>query len=1102
MMFIHNIGSVAKYESIILIRSWFFKIFTVLAILFLGSFDAAIIFDNGTWVAKALPANIPYVNLLLLNVGQAIIAIFLSSEFLKRDKKLDTSEVFYVRPLSNAEYVIGKIWGNLRVFLILNVIVLAVALLFSLMGGLEIDWSAYLIYFLLISIPTLIFIIGLSTILMLVFKNQALTFIILLGYIGLTVFYITNKFYYLFDYMAYSLPLVRSTIVGFTNWDVVLNHRAIYLFAGLAFLCFTIVMFGRLPNSRRSGYPWLALGCVLLLVSVGCGYSHVNRFIAGNQDRRAFIDLNNQYVDAPKMIVDAYDIEVEQQANSFSSIAKMKGRALSASEVFTFCLNPALDIKRVESNGQELRFDRDRQILQVHFGREVAPGDTVSFQVAYSGRIDERFCYLDIEDKILEEQHTDFLLNFDKRYSFIESNFLLLTPEIYWYPRPGTSYSDKSSDWQQNYFSRFDLSVKPLNGLTALSQGTSSRSDGLYRFSADHPSPSLSLVIGDYQQIDIAVDSVLYSAFYIKGHDYFIAPFDSIRDTIPGLIRDIRENMERTYKLSYPFDRFSIVEVPAQFTSYTHAWSQAEEKVQPEMVLFPEKGYEFYQMNIEQRKKSQQNWARRRGQELSDNDAAIAVFNEIMNGIFLRSDGGYNFASAGRGNYEITARPNPYFQFPQLFNFRYNIFSPDWPIANRMIELYLLNRLGNEGWERSENGLSNNEKANLLMEDHSFKELLGDPENHVILNNIIGMRGYALFADAESKIGTLAFRDTIYAVLDRNTFSNIQFEHLLDTLGMISGADIVSNIIAWNHPTPLPFYVISQPEATRYDDRGKEDFVIKLQITNRSDIDGIIQLETQVGGRGQQTDPDPRMDRKMHITAHETKEVISVWTESPREVIINTLISKNLPYRVNLPIRSINQTPGGNPNKEGDYTIASATVVPDEVIIDNEDPLFSLTEHAVEGLLPQWLDRVEDNSFAYSGISWWRPPLRWTLTTNAGYYGEFVRSAYVIKSGDGSQLATWKVPIPSPGYYDLYYWAYNDQQQQRNQRGRADGEYHFKIYYDEEVEDAYINMRRSNQEWESLGAYFLNSDTIRVVLSNDSKLRTVTADAVRLVKRQ
>ena len=65
---------------------------------------------------KSLPSNIPYVNLLLLNTGQAVIAVFLSSEFLKSDKKLDTSEVFYVHPLSNAEYVAGKIWGILSVF--------------------------------------------------------------------------------------------------------------------------------------------------------------------------------------------------------------------------------------------------------------------------------------------------------------------------------------------------------------------------------------------------------------------------------------------------------------------------------------------------------------------------------------------------------------------------------------------------------------------------------------------------------------------------------------------------------------------------------------------------------------------------------------------------------------------------------------------------------------------------------------------------------------------------------------------------------------------------------------------------------------------------
>ena len=125
--------------------------------------------DNfGLWFAKSVSSNIPYLNLLLLNTGQAVVAVFLSSEFLKRDKKLDTSEVFYVRPLSNAEYVIGKIWGNLRVFLLLNLLVLAIVLAFNFMAsGITVDWQAYGVYFLLISLPTLIFIIGLSIFLML-----------------------------------------------------------------------------------------------------------------------------------------------------------------------------------------------------------------------------------------------------------------------------------------------------------------------------------------------------------------------------------------------------------------------------------------------------------------------------------------------------------------------------------------------------------------------------------------------------------------------------------------------------------------------------------------------------------------------------------------------------------------------------------------------------------------------------------------------------------------------------------------------------------------------------------------------------------------------
>lgn len=1105
MSFITNIQSVAKYESKILIRSWFFKVFTALAILILGLLDFGFLAADGgggMWILKAIPSNLPYLNLLLLNTGQAVICIFLSSEFLKRDKKLDTSEVFYVRPLSNAEYVIGKIWGNLRVFLILNLIIMAIALLFNVIAsGMGIDWLSYLVYFLLISIPTLVFIIGLSIFLMLVLKNQALTFIILLGYIGLTLFYIGDKFYYLFDYMAYSLPLTKSTIVGFTNPEAIFNHRAIYFFAGLAFIFFTIFLFRRLPNSSRSNYPWLLLSFCMLGISGTTGYRHVHNILKEGDMRALYTGINNKYVHTPKMTIDRYDIAVEQQPETFSSEVTMRGTAIESASVFTFCLNPGLQVKEISRGGKELKFERDNQILLVDFGEEIMPSDTITFSIKYGGKIDSRFCYLDIPAEILQREYRNFLFNIDKQYVFQTDNYLLFTPETYWYPCPGTAYSDTSSDWQQTYFSKFHLKVKPLPDLVPLSQGEGVKEeDGSYSFAPEYPAKAISLIIGRYrQQSGMSADSTLYSIWHIEGNDYYTATFDSIRDTIPFLANNIKENMERTYKLSYPFKRFSVVEVPVQFSSYPRAWSQAQETVQPEMVLFPEKGCVFGQLDVDRAWKNQVKWTKRGGRDITEEEAKIQTFNNFL-WTFTRQEGNYNYSSSGRGNYNISTEANPYFLFPQLYNFRYNIFSPEWPVANTAIELYLQKKSDNSGWERDINGISNNEKASLLMEKQTFKELLADVEYRDLLSNIISMKTYRLFAVPEINIGVDAFRDSLYSVLERNTFRNIQFESLLDTLGQIGRADICSGFAEWTRPTPLPYYSIEQIDVTKVTDRGEENFVLKIRISNHSDYEGIVHLEIQGVQRGGQN-ADPRANRKIVLEPHQTKQLVSVWENAPRYVVINTMISGNLPSVIGQQIGNVKEERRREADQEGDFVIpGSSRKNTDEIIVDNEDDsLFVLSEPDVVGLLPKWLDKVGDTSFKYAGVSEWRPPLQWTATTKNEYYGEYIRSAYVIKSGNGSQTATWKVPVPAEGQYDAYYYVSKSNEMRYNDR--LEGEYRFKVRQGEEVEDAYINLRKANEGWEQLGVYYFTADTAYITLTNECKLKSVAADAVKLVKR-
>src|SRR5512145_1492508 len=133
----YTVRYIAKYEMRTLLRSWFFRIFTGLFIIGLGIFNVAMNIESSgaPWIYKAIAASIPYANLIILNLGQAIVAIFLASEFLKQDKKNDTVEVIYARSMTNGDYILGKTLGILLVFFILNLIVLVIGIGFSFLSN-------------------------------------------------------------------------------------------------------------------------------------------------------------------------------------------------------------------------------------------------------------------------------------------------------------------------------------------------------------------------------------------------------------------------------------------------------------------------------------------------------------------------------------------------------------------------------------------------------------------------------------------------------------------------------------------------------------------------------------------------------------------------------------------------------------------------------------------------------------------------------------------------------------------------------------------------------------------------------------------------------
>lgn len=1112
MISIHNILSIAKYERKTLLRSWFFRIFSILSLLVLFGMNFGMIIEGGGsegWAIRAIPSAIPYFNLLILNVAQAIIAVFLASDFLKRDKKLDTTEVIYMRSMTNGEYVIGKTWGNLQVFLVLNIAVVIMALIFNALAqNTAIDWVSYGLYLVLISVPTLIFIMGLSFLLMSVIRNQAITFVIVLGYIGITLFLFQAKYYYIFDYMAFNIPMVSSDIVGLGNLEVILMHRGIYLGLGLGFIFLTIFLLKRLPQSEAMTLFSLVFGVVFMAGGGYLAYNHINQFKKTENLRTEMVELNNKYVQEPTLTIISNNLEVEHKNQIIEVVSKLKVKNETSQNLdkLIFSLNDGLNITDLKLNGNTIPFLREKHLVIVSEEISMLPDDEAEVEFSYGGTINEASCYLDIEEEKMQEKYGKFVLNVDKRFAFITPGYVLLTPEANWYPKSGVTYSSTNVRWFQPQFTDFSLKVKTKENLQAVSQGIIREiSAGEFSFENKNPLTQIILTIGNYQQKSLKTkDSIEFGIWYFEGHDYFSELFPETKDTIPAVLSDRFGDLQRTYNLNYDFERLSLVEVPAQFKSFERMWSSSQELIQPEQILIPEKGFMIREADIENQKKRVGRWGRGRDSDMTPKDKEMRVMGELFRKFTTETERDYR---GGRGGMTVTTAANPYFIFPMLYNFQNNIQSNEWPITNRIFEAYLKNKVTDMRSVFMSNFGGENEdvRANIALQDSTFQQILADPNQQTIVDNVIKLKGDVLFSMIEWKAGQEEFEDFLSTVLNENKFRNISFEEFDEKINSTFGIELVPMMDDWFRAKSLPGYHISPIEAVKVKSGNAMRTMVKLKITNFSDDDGIVKLSFRLGGgpgrgRGGGGGGDETIDKLIFLEAHQTKSLSYLLNADPRMVVLNTMTSKNIPQTMMEFFRDIEEDPKAIPLEEEKVVDIPVRIkLPNETIVDNEDPGFEYTTSENKSLLEKLIIKEKESASKYTGISWWRPPTNWTATTNSDFYGEYVRSAYYIKGGEGNLKAKWKIPVKNPGYHDVYFHLYKQRSRGRD-RGEEKGEYNIVIHSEEGEEEVMLEAQNADEGWNHLGSFYFSSDTALVELSNKSQLRFLFADAVKIVE--
>ncbi|MCJ7581294.1 MAG: ABC transporter permease subunit, partial [Candidatus Aminicenantes bacterium] len=1036
------IGRIAFYEARLLLRSWGFRLFSglVLVILTLVNIVIATPAFYSPYFLSSLSGSLPLNSLKLFNVFQGIIVAFMATEFFKRDRKHDSIQVVFARSFSNVEYFLGKALGLLSVFMLLNLaVLLSTFVIHFFFSNTLFAWQSYILYMLLICLPTLIFMIGLSFLLSSILRSQAVVFLFLLAYSFLVLVFLGTLFFGLFDSYAFYLPLMYSDFIGLGDIHSVLLIRMSYLFLGLCFIFVSPLLFKRLRQSALSNVVTAALSLVCLALALILGFSTISGKYADRDYRHQLRASSQAVVKSPVLTVSDYTIQLEHQEKNIDVFVDMKMRNDSSVSMDSFwlTLNPGLAVQSVIGEGNPLNFEQENHLIQITPDSTVHPGDSIDLAITYSGKIDECYCFLDIENNRFESRYRLWIYDIPKHYALVTSDYVHLTPESGWYPIAGLPPGKAFPAAAALQYSTYTLSVLSSEGLTAISQGNSETKSVNGRiqhtFKPETKLPQISLTLGLYEHKEIQVDDVVYSLYFRSGHDYFTPFLNEIGAGLGDLIRALKDEYEVNLDLDYPYKRLSLVEVPIHIYSYQRLWTAAFETVQPQIVFLPEMGTICSNADFETQARLMKKYNKK---NVTQAQLQSYSFNNFIRTSLLSAQTDSQGYIKGEGiAVSFQAEIESKFElFPNFVTYITYISSSQWPVLNFAFETYLRERyaspltMGRRGGQ----GLSSEEEINLSIKGQSLSEMMGDLTlDASIIHGALQAKGRMLLTQLEASSADSNFSYWLTDFLKRNRFRSIPQQDLSDFLSTYFDVNLTEIIDPWYTDSQIPGYMIGDVESYDVVDREKTWTQLKFQVANPTPVDGVVRIDLQyrsqiknakIPGISQRD-----YSKALLIPAETTIDVGISIDQPPAFMSIDTYVSQNIPASIGvwfLGQRAVRKedpfdTEISKPYDRSDFFPEN------EFIVDNEDEGFQILSTSRLSWLSRTLQNLSGASnegTSYTGMNVYNPPAFWALSANQEFYGRIVRSAYMKKAGEGENKVAWNVELEESGRYDIFFY--------------------------------------------------------------------------------
>lgn len=987
--------------------------------------------------------------LLILSLG----VIFLGIDFLSRDRRDRIEEVFTTLPITNIELAIGKALGLSLIlfipFILFIFIYYATGLILEVampeLGFGPPVLAVTLAAILLDAIPNFLFWAALVIFLTVLLRYRAIVLVLAIGILVLVTWAQNSAPLYvssMLSIMSVGLIFPSELTPQFTNSTIVVQRIAVLLFS-FGLLYWSSLLMRRQDGSNRGITAGLA-GALSVLTALSFVFVYqlfhsdverADRYLLVHEQETVEQDLNVQSMNGMIEVDPGGDLDINL------TLAITNEANVPDDGNLVFSLNPGYEIESLEIDGRQVEYRFNDGYLSVDPGGPIAPATTFELEIRATGENDPVFAYFDsaVNPYKSDAYGVAGMLFLGNEASINDSDYVALTPDVAWYPRPGSHSQRDLKHIHPSDFFDLDLIVVIPEDWYIAGPGTpeiESRSNArIVRFAPPNPVHEVALFAAEFDRRTLRISDIDFELLVSPKHTRNIDKFASSQTRLMNAVTE-RIEQSRAMGLDYPFETFTIVEVPIQYRTYRGGWRMDSAQTFPGVFTLREGTFlsALFDPSLD---------ALRENEELTEEEKEEREFALLM-GFFNNDISGGNVLVAAASNFlrfQTDAVGPGAIPLSYVLNYLANTLISE---AENFYSIHILKEAQSFGTAAIGMAMLRNTDVDRTLSDMFYEQHINQPNVwDAMFNSPFGMVDYANLDSSEDNLHVLHLRGREMARLLRdwlgreNAFQllaelrsrykgeNFSYEDLATLAGEL-GTPVDEVFDDWLDEVTLPGFRTSAVDIVRLPDLeyGVPLYESTFFVENSEPSPGMITIEYQADEP--QTEGEAAIDlRPIKLPGNSAVEV-ALHTQDPIEhVRIIPYFSLNrAPF--NLQINTRREYPEVESEPKPFVTVSDWRY--DEsgsILLDDLDEGFSVDEPS-EPQVPGFVTGLMSFALPQPAMDQGLPSFSvfsfgsWSRQVTDSSYGRYRRTMARAQSGSGLK-AHFDVSIPTAGRWRLEY---------------------------------------------------------------------------------